>query len=387
VFRSRFAEPQVQHLVKSLNGFDAFVPPSLPPDLAFDGDLVMTLSAADRSLGELAGVGCTLPSPHLFTRALLRREAVLSSRIEGTQATLSDLVLFELDQPEDSPGDVREVANYVLAMEYLLGRQRSAPMSLWLLREAHRVLLTGVRGDRATPGQFRDNQNWIGSAGDAIKEASYIPPPPERLADCLDDFERYLRGSHSFPPLVEIACLHYQFEAIHPFRDGNGRVGRLLVALLLVEWGLLPGPMLDFSAYIEQRRQDYYARLLAVSTHGDWIGWITFFLEAVGAQAKDVLRRAQALQYLRDSYRTRVTGVRSSSLLPKLVDSLFETPALTIGSVQKILGVTHRAATLHIEKLIEEGLVVEVSKSSRTRRFLARQILQVVNGEDPRVGG
>lgn len=383
MFRSQFAQPQVQHLVRSLNGFDAFVPPPLPPDLDFDGALVMTLSDADRSLGELAGVGCTLPSPHLFTRALVRREAVLSSRIEGTQATLSDLVLFEIDQPEDSPGDVREVANYVAAMDYLLGRQRSAPMSLWLLREAHRILLTGVRGDRATPGQFRDNQNWIGSSGAAVKDASYVPPPPERLADCLDEFERYLRGSHSLPPLVEIACLHYQFEAIHPFRDGNGRVGRLLVALLLVEWGLLPGPLLDFSAYIEQRRQEYYARLLAVSTHGDWVGIIRFFLEAVGAQAKDVLRRANALQALRDNYRARVTGVRSSSLLPTLVDSLFETPALTIGSVQQLLSVTHRAAAMHINKLIDEGLVVEVSKSNRTRRFLARQILRVVNGDDP----
>lgn len=382
MFRAQFADPQVGHLVRSLDGHDTYLPPPLPPALTFDGHLVMMLSEADRSLGELAGVGRTLPSPHLFTRALLRREAVLSSRIEGTQATLSDLVLFEIERQENSLGDVREVANYVTAMEYLLGRQRSAPLSLWLLREAHRILLTGVRGDRAMPGQFRDNQNWIGSSGDAIEHASYVPPPPERLTDCLEEFERSLRASQSLPPLVAIACLHYQFEAIHPFRDGNGRVGRLLLALLLVEWGLLPGPMLDFSAYIERRQQDYYARLLAVSTHGDWAGWIAFFLEVVGAQAKDVLRRAHALQALRNDYRTRVTGVRSSSLLPKLVDALFEIPAVTIGSVQDILGVTHRAASVHIEKLIEEGLVVEVSRSGRTRRFVAKRILQVVNGED-----
>lgn len=382
MFRTRFADAQVEHLVRSLAGFDTYVPPPLPPDVAFDNDIVLRLSDADRALGELAGVGRTLPGPHLFTRALLRREAVLSSRIEGTQATLSDLMLFEIDQEEPAHSDVREVANYVIAMEFLLGRQRSAPIGLWLLREAHRILMTGVRGEHAMSGQFRDMQNWIGSAGDTITDASYVPPPPERLADCLEQFERHLRGTHALPPLVEIACLHYQFEAIHPFTDGNGRVGRLLVALLLVEWGLLAGPMLDFSAYIEPRRQEYYARLLAVSTHGDWTGWITFFLEAVGAQSRDVLRRASALQRLRDGYRARVTGVRSSSRLPKLVDALVETPALTIGSVRDLLGVTHRAATLHIEKLIEEKLVVEVSKHGRTRRFLAAQILRVINGEE-----
>ena len=183
------------------------------------------------------------------------------------------------------------------------------------------------------------------------------------------------------PPLVEIACLHYQFEAIHPFKDGNGRVGRLLVALLLVEWGLLPGPMLDFSGYIERRRQEYYARLLAVSTRGDWAGWVTFFLDAVVVQAKDVLHRARALQQLRDDYRFLVTGVRSSSLLPQLVDALFATPALTINAARQLLGVSHRAATLHITKLVDAGLLAEIPASGRVRRFIAPGILAVINGE------
>ncbi|MGH3520256.1 MAG: Fic family protein, partial [Haloechinothrix sp.] len=249
------------------------------------------------------------------------------------------------------------------------------------LRQAHLILMTGVRGELADPGQFRDTQNWIGSAGGGIEDASYVPPPPEHLSQCLDRFEQHLRNATTFPPLVEIACLHYQFEAIHPFRDGNGRVGRLLVALLLIKWDLLPGPMLDFSAYIEQNRKEYYERLLAVSTHGDWRGWIGFFLRVIAAQANDVLRRAQALQQLRDEYRSQVTGVRSSSLLPKLVDTLFETPALTIASAQRALHVTHRAATVNIERLVEEGLLEEVSKSGRVRRFLARRILDVINGD------
>lgn len=367
--------------MRTLAGLDAFVPPPLPPALPFDVGLVARLSTADRALGELAGVGRTLPSPHLFTRALVRREAVMSSRIEGTRATLSDLVLFEVERPSTPLGDVQEVANYVTAMDYLLDPQRSASVSLWLLREAHRILLTGSRGGNAVPGQYRDTQNWLGSAGAEVDDASYVPPPVELLPDCLDAFESYLRGQQALPPLVEIACLHYQFEAIHPFEDGNGRVGRLLVALLLVEWGLLPGPMLDFSGYIERRRQEYYSRLLAVSTHGDWSGWVSFFLDAMAVQARDVLRRAQALQQLRDDYRALVTGVRSSSLLPQLVDALFATPALTINAARELLGVSHRAATVHIHKLIDAGLLVEVPASGRVRRFIALEILAIVNGE------
>lgn len=367
--------------MRTLAGASAFVPPPLPPLLSFDTDLVGQLSAADRALGELAGVGRTLPSPHLFTRALVRREAVLSSRIEGTQATLSDLVLFEIERPATPLGDVQEVANYVTAMDYLLDPRRSAPVRLWLLREAHRILLTEVRGENAMPGQYRDTQNWLGSTGAGIDDASYVPPPVELLPDCLDAFESYLHTTRVLPPLIEIACLHYQFEAIHPFKDGNGRLGRLLVALLLVEWGLLPGPMLDFSSYIERRRQEYYARLLAVSTHGDWAGWIAFFLDVMAVQARDALRRAQRLQELRNDYRSRVTGVRSSSLLPHLVDALFATPALTINTARQLLGVSHRAATIHITKLIDIGLLVEIPASGRIRRFIAREILAVVNGE------
>jgi Fic family protein len=378
---ARFGADQTPHPVTSTSGVSAFVPPPLPPHLAYTTDVVSLLSGADRALGELAGTGRSLPSPHLFTRALLRREAVLSSRIEGTQATLSELVLFEAEHRRGSAGDVQEVANYVAATDYLLDTEGRAPIGLWLLREAHRILLSGVQGERAGPGEFRDTQNWIGGAGAAIAQASYVPPPPEHMRFCLDAFERYLRGPRELPPLVDIACLHYQFEAIHPFRDGNGRVGRLLVTLLLVEWGLLPGPLLDFSAYIEERRDAYYGHLLAVSTRGEWAGWISFFLEAIRAQAVDVLRRARALQDLREQYRERVTGARSSSLLPRLVDAVFENPALTIGAVQEILGVTHRAATGNIEKLVAEGVLVEVEREGRTRLFLAEEIIAAVNGE------
>jgi Fic family protein len=225
------------------------VPPPLPPDLAFDLGLAASLSAADRAVGVLAGIGRTLPSAALLAQSMIRREAVLSSRIEGTQATMSELVLFELQpqRPQDN-SDVQEVNNYVTALRYVLAPDRRLPVSLPLLRETHEILLSGVRGGYATPGEFRRSQNWIGPPGCVLDTATSVPPPPERLWDCLDSFEKYLHAEHTLPPLITIACLHYQFEAIHPFIDGNGRLGRLLVTLLLVEWGLLPAPLLDLSA-------------------------------------------------------------------------------------------------------------------------------------------
>jgi len=378
-----FSAAQRLHVIWAERGYHAFVPPALPPDVTFDTALVRRLSEADRALGQLAGVGRTLPNPHLLAQAMVRREAVLSSRIEGTQATLSDLVLFEVERStQRTATDVEEVFNYVAAVEHVLAPDRRLPLSLPLLREAHEILLTGVRGGYATPGDFRRSQNWIGAPGCVLETATYVPPPPERLWDCLDAFEKYLHAEHVLPPLITIACLHYQFEAIHPFIDGNGRVGRLLVALLLVEWGLLPAPLLDLSAYLEPRRDEYYARLLAVTVDGDWTGWITFFLDVVAHQARDALRRAQTLQNLREELRKRVTTAKSSSLLPRLVDALFETPAITIGRAAQALGVTHRGATLNIERLLAMGVLTEVASVGRAKLFLATEIMRVLSSED-----
>jgi len=366
--------------VRAERDYLAFVPPPVPIDLPLGLDLARALSAADRALGLLAGAGATLPNPHLLAYTLLRREAVLSSRIEGTQASLSDLVLFEAEGARADRGDVREVANYVRAVEHVLDPQRRLPLSVSLLREAHAILLRGVRGGYADPGQVRRSQNWIGSPGCTLNDATYVPPPPERLWECLDAFEKGLHVEQPLPPLLAIGCLHYQFEAIHPFIDGNGRVGRLLVVLLLAEWGLLPAPMLDLSAYLEPRRDQYYARLLAVSTDADWHGWLSFFLEAVAAQALDAVQRSRRLQELRNGYRSTVATARSSGLLGRLVDALFETPALTIPRAQALLGITHRAARLNVEKLIEAGMLQEVPTAGRQRLFLADEVLRAVEG-------
>ncbi|CAN5751953.1 Fic family protein [soil metagenome] len=360
----------------------AFMPPPLPPDIELDLDLARHLSAADHALGLLAGVAHTLPNPHLLSRTLLRREAVLSSRIEGTQASLSDLVLFEAEANAASDGgDVGEVYNYVQAVGHVLDRERRLPLSVSLLREAHAILLAGVRGGYATPGEFRRSQNWIGPPGCTLDDATYVPPPPERIWDCLDPFEKYLHADQPLPPLLAVACLHYQFEAIHPFIDGNGRVGRLLVVLLLSDWGLLPDPLLDLSAYLEPRRDEYYARLLAVSTDGDWHGWLRFFLTAVERQATDAVTRAERLQTLRDEYRASVATARSSALLGVLTDALFERPALTIPHAAKLLDVTHRTARLNIGKLVESGILVEVGERARNKLFLAPGVLRAVEGQ------
>jgi Fic family protein len=372
-------EAQRAQVIRAEGGYAAFVPAPLPPRLRFDQRLVSRLSDADRAIGQLAGFGRSLPNPHLLAEALIRREAVLSSRIEGTQASLSDLVLFEADERTTSNGDVREVFNYVSALEHVTAADRRLPLSLSLLREAHEILMTGVRGGYATPGEFRHSQNWIGPPGCSLDDATYVPPPPERMWDCLDALEKHLHAARDLPPLVTIACAHYQFEAIHPFVDGNGRVGRLLVVLLLIDWGLLPAALLDLSAYLEPRRDEYYARLLAVSREGDWTGWITFFLETMARQAEDAARRAQTLQVLRDDYRAKVATARSSGLLGLLVDGLFESPAMTIGRARRILDVTHRAATLNVEKLVDAGIVSEIQGRTRRRLFVAQEILRVLS--------
>ncbi|MFN8234120.1 MAG: Fic family protein [Actinomycetota bacterium] len=370
-----FAEAQRSHVIRAPTDHWAFVPPPLPPDLDLDLELIGALSAADRAIGELGGVGRWLPEPHLLIRPFLRREAVLSSKIEGTEATLTDLVLFEADAPTPDHPDVREVFNYVRALEHATAPGRSLPLSLRLIREMHRTLMTGVRGGYATPGEFRRSQNWIGPPGCVLNDATYVPPPVEQMHACLDAFERYLHESSDIPPLLRVALIHYQFEAIHPFLDGNGRVGRLLISLLLIEWGLLPKPLLYLSAYFEANRSEYYDRLLAVSRAGDWLGWARFFLNGVADGSADVIDRARRLQALREEYHRRLQVTRASALLLKLVDHLFAQPAIRIAMAEEVLGVTFRAASLNVGKLVDAGILQEITGRERNRVFVAHEIL------------
>lgn len=383
--RSDFTSKAWGHLVRAGLGaaaYEAFVPSSLPPQLDWTLEDASVLSAADRAIGRLAGVGQTLPNPHLLIGPFMRREAVLSSRIEGTQASLDDLLLFEADASGERKGsDVREVWNYIQALEYGLVRQKAIPLSKRLIRELHLKLLDGVRGQERTPGEFRRTQNWIGPPGCDIRDATFVPPPPEQMETALDELEQFLHAQSSLPPLVRLALIHYQFEAIHPFADGNGRIGRLLITLILCLDGTLPGPLLYLSAYFERHRESYYRTLLRVSQNGEWTEWIRFILRGIANESMDAVNRANRLLSLRDAYRNQALSASSGSRLPRLVDHLFQSPALTVAQAAKFLDLSIPAAQTNINKLVSAGILREVTGQRRNRVFVAHQIVAVVSDE------
>ncbi len=380
---SDFKQDKCGKLVRTPQGYRAYVPDPLEPQLELRLPMVSALSDADRALSELAGIARTLPNPHLLIGPFIRREAVLSSRIEGTQASFSDLLFFEAASlREDEVPDVREVANYVRALEYGLARLSELPLCLRLIREIHAKLMEGVRGQEQTPGEFRNRQNWIGRPGCSLTQAIYVPPPVEEMQEALHAFEKYLHAQSELPPLIRMALIHYQFEAIHPFLDGNGRVGRLLITLLLCAEGMLSQPLLYLSAFFERRRDEYYRYLLGVSQQGQWNEWISFFLQAVATQARDAIRRSDKLLALWRSYRSKMQAARASALLLRLVDDLFEYPALTNPLASKRLSVTPRAAQLNINKLLDAAILKEATGRARNRVYIAPEIISIIEEEE-----
>ena len=376
---SDFVEHHGGRIVRTPLDYWAYVPASLEPAIELNMALIRRLSDADRAVSELAGVARTLPNPHLLIGPFMRQEAVISSKIEGTQASFSDLLYFEAARiKEDQVPDVREVANYVKAMEYGLSRLNDLPMSLRLIKELHSILMEGVRGYRITPGEFRRSQNWIGPPGCSLSGASYVPPPVNEMKDALSDLECYFHTETDAPPLIRLAMIHYQFESIHPFLDGNGRIGRLLTALQLVAYDLLPQPLLYLSAFFERNRDQYYNLLLDVSRKGAWENWIMFFLHAVEVQSKDAVTRSDRLLDLWQGYRDRLQEARASALLLQLVDYLFEFPAVTNPMATKKLGVTPRSTQLNIDKLIASGILEEITGQKRNRMYVAREIINII---------
>jgi Fic family protein len=382
-----FRQSPSGRLVKTGRGesaYWAFVPNPLPPDLQPDRKLWSALSAADLAVGRLDGLGRELPNPHLLIRPLIRREAVLSSRIEGTQASLADLLAFEVgqpalfrDQPPTPEADVREVFNYVRALEYALSRRESLPVSLRFIREIHNILVRGVRGQHLTPGEFRTGPNWIGPPDCLLNEATYVPPPPEEMGSALSHFEKYLHADNTYPSLVRLSFIHYQFEAIHPFLDGNGRIGRLLLALLLVDWELISQPLLYLSEFFEKNRVEYYDLLMAVSQRGAWQEWVAFFLHAVAEQATATIAKARSLLALQEQWRHLLTRPGGSALLLRLADSLLEMPVLTIPQAQEALGVTYRSAQLNVGKLADAGLLREI-EGAYPKTFVAPEVMRIL---------
>ena len=350
--------------------------------------MVNALSEADRALGELAGLGRSLLNPHLLIAPFVRREAVLSSRIEGTQASLSDLYAYEAAQRTgvhltvSAPRpDVQEVYNYVRALEYGLDRLQDLPLSLRLLREIPARLMEDVRGQHGTPGEFRRSQNWIGRPGCTLEDATFVPPPVPEMEEALGEFERFLHAPSDVPPLARLGLVHYQFEAIHPFLDGNGRIGRLLISLLLCAEELLPEPLLYLSAYFEAHRQTYYDLLLDVSQQGAWEAWLVFFLRGVVAQAQDAVVRAQRLQDLREQYREQLQAKRAPGRLLQLVDLLFARTVVTMPQIAEALGVNYATATRYISRLEDAAILREMTGRARNRVYRADAVLAAI--EEP----
>jgi Fic family protein len=376
----RFRDAKAGLAVRTLRGYWAFVPAPLPPALTYDDKMVLLLSKADSALSELSGLGRMLPNPHLLIEPYMRREAVLSSRIEGTATEISELLLEEMvpGAAKRDPEDVREVQNYVRAMEHGIRLLPRLPLSLRLVREIHERLLRGVRGERATPGEFRKSQNWIGPPGSTIETATYVPPPPEELMESLGRWEQFMNQRDTMPELIQCALLHEQFEAIHPFLDGNGRVGRLLITLFLMERGRLSQPLLYLSSYMERQRQEYYERLQAVRTLGDWSGWIKYFLAGVLETSLEAVKRSRKLLDIQKRYREKLRE-KAKALI--LLDELFINPYLTVAKAQKLLKTsnqTDRKAVHHLEK---SGMLHEITGRSWGQIYLARPILGAIEAE------
>jgi Fic family protein len=325
-------------------------------------------------------------NPHLISAPLLRREAISSSRIEGTIATPEQLALLEIEPdeksaPEAEASQTQEVLNYMRALNHGFQRLAEIPVCLRLFCELHEVLMRGVRGDTAHPGKFRTIQNFIGSSTD-IREARFVPPPVPEMQRCLQELEQYIHATDDgLPALIRLALVHYQFETIHPFRDGNGRVGRLLIPLLLCTYERIDKPVLYVSPHLERHRTQYADLLLRVSQTGDYQSWVRFFLEAVEGSARESITRAENLLALRDAYHERLHAARSSALLLKLVDNLFERPSMSIAGAGTLLQVTPASAAANLRKLVEAGILREVTGRKRDQRFVAPEIIRVAHSD------
>lgn len=379
--------PRAGRYVQQPAGYRAFVPAPLPPDPPLDlsGSLRDKLSQADYALGRLDGAVLTLPNPDLFVFMYVRKEAVFSSQIEGTQSSLQNLLAAEaqLFDP-DTPKDVHEVANYERAMNHGLARLSELPVSVRLIREIHAELMRGVRGGRLQPGELRTSQNWIGPAGCNLSTAIFVPPPPHEVPQALSDLERFLHDGAGLPPLVQVGLAHAQFETIHPFLDGNGRVGRLLITFLLTEKRLLAKPVLYLSHYFRQRRAEYYERLQAVRDAGDWEGWLAFFLDGVIEVSQQATQTAAAILRMREEYRARIIEHlgRAAANGQRVMDRLFDHPIVSVATVREWLGITAAGANQIVARLEGIDLLREITGYARNRRFRFEPYLRLFEGSD-----
>jgi len=355
----------------------AFLPNPLPPDWEPTIEMVNLIVESERAIAALNMLGQMLPNPHLLIRPFLQREAVASSRIEGTVTNLKQLMLFDADESasEDS-ADAREVANYVRAIEYSLTQPPDRTISPALIKELHALLMMDVRGSELHPGQYRKLQVYISGRGG--RGARFVPPPPADVSALIDDLAQFIAAPSRLPELVRIALVHYQFETIHPFEDGNGRIGRLLMTMLLSRWGLLDKPLLYLSGYFERHRDEYIDGLSDVSRSGDWENWIALCLRAIAVQGNDGVQRGRQLLELREDYRIRFQGGKRAGSLP-VIDALFTWPTTTTRQVEERLEIPRFSAQRYITTLVEEGILMELTGRQRNRVFAAHEVIEILS--------
>ena len=380
---NNFKSTRTGKVIKTDRDYSAFIPHPLPPEIKYSTESINLLAEANRHLGNLNGVGALLPNPNLLIVPYMRREAVLSSKIEGTQTSLSDLFYFEAARKEEQKAeaqktDILEVVNYVKAMDYGLKRLKELPICLRLMREIHAILMKDVRGQHLTPGEFRRSQNWVGPAGCTLNDAAFVPPPVPEMHEALGELEKFLHNRDNIPGLIQCALIHYQFEAVHPFLDGNGRIGRLLITLFLCEREFLGYPMLYLSAFFEKYRREYYDRLISVSQRGEWEEWINFFLRAIAVQSKDAALNSEATLNLLENYRGRIQEKRTSIYVARLLDELFKNPYVTIPRAAVKLKTSFHTAKAAIEKLKKANILVEITDKQRGKVYCAKELLSLL---------
>lgn len=370
----------VGRYVKQEGGYSAFIPEFLPLESAvgYSKELQSVLSEADRALGRLDGVVTVLPNPNLFLAMFVKKEALLSSQIEGTQASLEGVLEFEAGIiPEENINEIKEVVNYVKALNYGIERLQEFPFSLRLIKEIHKILISGTRGKSKTPGEFRKSQNWIGSPGASLNEATYIPPPPDKVLSYMGNLEKYFYSRDKNPPLIKSAVIHSQFETIHPFLDGNGRIGRLLIVFYLLWKKALKKPILYISFYFKKNREEYYNKLMEVRNTGVWNGWFKFFLKGVIETAEEATETAKRIIALKDEIIEKLYENSISSIYAvRTIDLLFEIPVVSTNEISKRIKISKQTANKIVNSFEKIGVLKEISGKKRYKKF---QFVDYVN--------
>lgn len=367
---------------KNLSGemaYRSFYPTPLPPKPAvdYDQEMVHLLVAANREISILEGIASRIPSVNLFVSMYVRKEALMSSQIEGTQATLDDILDPLLDTNTNQ--NVADVVNYIRATEYAIGQLKTLPLCSRLLKDTHAVLMEGVRGQEKSPGEFRRSQNWIGGQGSTLKNARYIPPAPQDMTECMSDLEKYINSDDSLDVLIQAALIHYQFETIHPFLDGNGRIGRLLITLFLMEKKLLTTPALYISYFLKKNRIEYYDRMMEVRSKGNYEQWIKFFLSAVYESAEDAIATIDQLIALHDKNTAYLQSLGRSGVSARKVFSYLEgSPIIEIQKTASALNLSYNTVAKSVDILTESNILVQTGKTGRSRTFAYDAYLNIL---------